>query len=517
MTVRKPCPEAPGPLEAYAREFDACFGSLAQRRAFRAYLQGLLLPRGRTKTLTALAGAEPGVGAQHPAAQQLQYFLSEAAWDAAAVDARRLELVRGDPATRPHARGVLVVDDTGARKDGTHTAHVARQYLGVLGKTDNGIVAVSTLWADERVYVPLHTAPYTPAGRLPRGQRDPAFRTKPRIALELVDAARAAGVPFRAVVADCFYGDNLDFETTLGRARVPYVLALKPSKGAWVREGTAATPEDAARRLRWGGPDVARARSGAWTRLGRTGRAGRTAVWWAAEARFAGYRPEGPVRLVVATTDPRRLPPRTTWYLATNLPPPGAPPAAAAPGAPADLAEVVRLYGLRNWVEQGYKQLKHELGWGDFQVRADRAIRRHWALVSCAFAFCWRAWFGAGRTAPAWPPPPPEAHAPPSGTAVPPVTVLPAPTPRGRGEKRPTAAGAPPARDAPPAGRPPAVAVVAGGAALRPQLAGALDQSLAHLARLALGGPAPGAPMAPRPRRGRLLAAPLSPPLTKHR
>ena len=53
MTARKPCPEAPGPLEAYARELDACFGSLAQRRAFRAYLQGLLLPRERNKTLTA--------------------------------------------------------------------------------------------------------------------------------------------------------------------------------------------------------------------------------------------------------------------------------------------------------------------------------------------------------------------------------------------------------------------------------------------------------------------------------
>src|SRR3954465_9371809 len=66
MTVRKPCPEAPGPLEAYARQFDACFGTLAQRRAFRAYLQGLLLPRDRNKTLTALAGTEPVVGAQHP-------------------------------------------------------------------------------------------------------------------------------------------------------------------------------------------------------------------------------------------------------------------------------------------------------------------------------------------------------------------------------------------------------------------------------------------------------------------
>jgi len=44
---------------------------------------------------------------------------------------------------------------------------------------------------------------------------------------------------------------------------------------------------------------------------------------------------------------------------------------------PADLTEVVRLYGLRMWVEQSYKQVKQELGWADFMVRSDRAIRRH--------------------------------------------------------------------------------------------------------------------------------------------
>jgi hypothetical protein len=53
-------------------------------------------------------------------------------------------------------------------------------------------------------------------------------------------------------------------------------------------------------------------------------------------------------------------------------------PRSASPrGRQANLAEVVRLYGLRNWVEQGYKQVKGEPGWADFQVRSDRAIRRH--------------------------------------------------------------------------------------------------------------------------------------------
>src|ERR671937_1110551 len=109
MTQRRACPPAPGPLEDFAAGFDDLFGTLAQRRGFREYLQGLLLPRDRNKTLTALAGAEPVVGAQHPAVQRLQFFLSESTWDHQQVNDRRLELLLADPATAPHAGGVLVI------------------------------------------------------------------------------------------------------------------------------------------------------------------------------------------------------------------------------------------------------------------------------------------------------------------------------------------------------------------------------------------------------------------------
>jgi DDE superfamily endonuclease len=203
-----PCPPAPGPLEDYATQFDPLLASVAQRRGLRDYLQGLLLPRDRNKTLTALAGAEPITGAQHRQVQRLQWFLSESTWDHEAVNQQRIELLQADPVTAPHAQGVLVIDDTGDRKDGTATAHVARQYLGSVGKTDNGIVAVTSLWADARCYWPLHLVPYTPASRLPRGKSDPGVRTKPQLAAELVAAAQQAKIPFRAVVADCFYGDN---------------------------------------------------------------------------------------------------------------------------------------------------------------------------------------------------------------------------------------------------------------------------------------------------------------------
>ena len=108
---------------------------------------------------------------------------------------------------------------------------------------------------------------------------------------------------------------------------------------------------------------------------------------------WAGGDPDGFTRLVVATADPATLPDKATWYLATNLPRPGGPRETASMHPAATLAEVTRIYGIRHWIEQSYKQARDQLGWADFQVRSDTAIRRHQALVNCAFSFCWAAWF----------------------------------------------------------------------------------------------------------------------------
>jgi hypothetical protein len=247
--------------------------------------------------------------------------------------------------------------------------------------------------------------PYTPASRLAKGKSDPGFRTKPQLAVELVEAARQARIPFRAVVADCFYGDNAGFVEALSRAGVAFVLALKPRKGIWAPDEAAHTPVEAARALGWGGLS----RPGPWRRVTRRFRDGHAETWWAADATLGGWGPDRRHRLVVATTDPATLPKLTTWYLLTNLARP-----ASRRAQQAQLAEIVGAYGLRNWVEQGYKQVKDELGWADFQVRSDRAIRRHWTLVCLAFSFCWHAGHAQGAqaggpTSPATAPAPSEA------------------------------------------------------------------------------------------------------------
>src|ERR1700736_5007793 len=231
MTKPVPCPPAPGPLEEYAARLDELFPRVAQRRGCREYLAGLLAPRDRNKTLTALAGAEPVAGAGHRSVQRLQSFLSESRWDHEQVNARRLELLRAGPATAPHGGGVLVIDDSGDRKDGTKTAHVGHQWLGRYGKTDNGVVTVTTAWADERLYYPVHAVPYTPARHFAKGKNDPAFRTKLAIGAGLAIQAQEAGFAFRAVVADSAYGDQDGFRGELAGAGLPFGMGRKPRRG----------------------------------------------------------------------------------------------------------------------------------------------------------------------------------------------------------------------------------------------------------------------------------------------
>jgi SRSO17 transposase len=67
----------------------------------------------------------------------------------------------------------------------TKTADVGRQWLGRYGKTDSGVLTVTTVWADERVYYPVHAVPYTLARHFARGKNDPAFRTKLAIGADL--------------------------------------------------------------------------------------------------------------------------------------------------------------------------------------------------------------------------------------------------------------------------------------------------------------------------------------------
>ena len=418
-------------------------------------------------------------GAQHRSVQRLQFFLSESRWDPERVNDRRLELLLADPATAPHRGGVLVIDDSGDRKDGVKTAHVGHQWLGRYGKTGNGVVTVTTVWADERLYYPVHAVPYTPARHFAKGKGDPGFRTKLAIGADLAVRARAAGFVFRAVAADSAYGDQDGFRAELSEAGLPFVMALKPRRGVWAYGPDAHTPVDAARALAWDGPDD----PGDWQAVTRAFRDGHAETWYAAEATLGWWGPDGARRLVVATADPATLPGKATWYLVTNLPRPGGPREADSVHPAADLGEIVRIYGIRHWTGQSYKQVKDELGWADFQVRSDVAIRRHQVLVNCAFSFCWAAWF---------------ADHPPQHDAAP--QPEPGGGERGAGRRR-AAAGA----------------ALAASTARSARLAFPLDRAAALVDRMVQRAPAAAAAGPDQLGRGRLRPVPLHPELTNYR
>jgi len=143
----------------------------------------------------------------------------------------------------------------------------------------------------------------------------------------------------------------------------------------------------------------------------------------------------------------------------------------------------VRIYGIRHWIEQSYKQVKDQLGWADFQVRSDAAIRRHQALVNCAFSFCWDTWFGD--------------HPPPHQ----PGTPWTAPARGERGAIRRRATGT----------------ILAPGITRDTRLAFPLNRTAALVAGMVESAPAATAASPDQLTRRRLRPAPLHPKLTNYR
>jgi SRSO17 transposase len=365
--LRKPTPPTTEAIDLFCAAFDDLFGRYEERRALRQYLIGLLLPREHNKTLVELASIVPGADRQ-----ALHHFMHDAPWDAEALNRRRLERWQAHPYLGPHAGGVLIVDETGDPKRGQRIVLAAQQYLGKLGHVANGVVAVTSHWADGARHVPLGVKPYRPASRLPKGRKDPAFHTKPELAWQLIEEARAAGVPFRLVVADSVYGENLTLEARLYAAQIPYIMGLRPSHGTWQEVNDPAnppafTPAEAAQRLPLE----------AWERTVRFDTHGKELVRYIAELELGpSYGPTKGTRLIAATLDPQLLKPESTWYLATSL-----------PLSEVSAEQVYEIYRLRDWIEHFYKPVKHELGWADYQMRPERAIVRHWQLVMLAYTF----------------------------------------------------------------------------------------------------------------------------------
>jgi hypothetical protein len=120
---------------------------------------------------------------------------------------------------------------------------VGRQWLGRYGKTDNGVVTVTTVWADERVYYPVHAVPYTPARHFAKGKYDPGVPDQARDRGGAGGRRPGGGLAFRAVAADSAHGDQGGFRAELAEAGLPLAPQCRtcgygrPAAGAacWLR------------------------------------------------------------------------------------------------------------------------------------------------------------------------------------------------------------------------------------------------------------------------------------------
>ena len=369
-------------LTRWLDQFKICFGHRAQVVSLTQYVHGLLGDSARKSMQAMLARVtEPR------SYQAFQHFITHAPWDAAPVWRRLLAVV-------PERRGVLILDDTGFPKQGTHSVGVSRQYSGTLGKIGNCQVAVTAaLWTGVRAWL-LGAELYLPdawlmparrqEARIPAGVR---FQEKWRLALTLIRRVRRAGIQIDLIVADAGYGDGLPFRTALERLHVPYLLGVAGSLALWVgppsvgdrrytRALTAAAigalsaadwaaqqPRRAWRRVTWRNghnrPGVAQCVAVRVTPVGLWRHRQRLRPVWLVCQR--------PIGATTATPHDK--------YFVSNLP------------ATSTLGALVRAAHQRWAIEQQYQELKTELGFDHFEGRSYPGWQHHAVITAIAYAF----------------------------------------------------------------------------------------------------------------------------------
>ena len=102
--------------------------------------------------------------------------------------------------------------------------------MGEIGKTDNGIVAVTTHLYDGKKSVPLDIEIYQPASSLAEGKEDKEFKKKPEIAIDLIDRSLIRGYRPKIVLIDAGYGNNTNFLKALEERKLKYLGGLAKNR-----------------------------------------------------------------------------------------------------------------------------------------------------------------------------------------------------------------------------------------------------------------------------------------------
>src|SRR5512146_1022176 len=203
-------------VDEYCQLYAELFTDVRSFEAFK-YVHLGMISEIKRKSLPAIAKA---VGLDNQ--QGLHHFLWKSPWQAQQLRQRRLEITLKVLAGRSL---ILLIDETGDCKKGTSTDYVKRQYIGNVGKRENGIVAVTAYGLVDGMIVPLTFEVYKPRERL---QDNEEYHSKPQIAAQMIRELQALGFVFELVLADSLYGESqVNFVSVLEELNLPYILAIR--------------------------------------------------------------------------------------------------------------------------------------------------------------------------------------------------------------------------------------------------------------------------------------------------
>ncbi|MBD1902874.1 IS701 family transposase [Trichocoleus sp. DQ-A3] len=352
----------PACFERWCKRFDDIWRHQAQKREFKNYIGGLL---GESERKNLSQMADNAVGVTY---HRLHHFLTEAPWSVEQVNERRLLVMNQCSQTRISRGFTLIVDDSGHRKSGNFTAGVGRQYIGEIGKTDNGIVVVTTHLYDGKKSLPLDIELYQHASSLPQGRKDLEFKKKPELALTLIDRSLSRGYRPGIVLIDAGYGNNTTFLLELEKRRLKYLGGLAKNRKVITQIESNKLQEIRLDQLGQSMP----VEDFTPIQLNKD----KQKTVWVATVEVELDKLEGTRTIAIVMNASTFDSSSDVDYFITNV--------------DSNIATpdwIVATYAQRNWVEVFYREAKGWLGLSEYQVRDYRSLLRHFILVFCAYTF----------------------------------------------------------------------------------------------------------------------------------
>jgi len=208
------------------KRISTCFGEVRSFEAFKHLHVGMISDIKR-KSLPAIAKLV-GINSE----QSLHHFITESPWQVLDLRLQRLNIILQ---TLQGREINLIIDEIGDKKKGNKTDYVKRQYIGNLGKIENGIVAVTAYGLLQGITFPLAFKIYKPKERLLPGD---TYKSKPIIAADIIRELTGMGFKFSLVLADSLYGESDgNFISVLNELKLNFAVSIRSNHGVWLPPG----------------------------------------------------------------------------------------------------------------------------------------------------------------------------------------------------------------------------------------------------------------------------------------